>query len=223
MMLRVALVGVVAALGVSIPSQPSCEHWYDSVQAWANSLLAEWDTWSATDAAEPRLPGTANHIGCEECRLARMRLVVQANESLGKDAALVDGTGPKIGTQKKSSDGDLRVELSQPKTVSSKPFELTETAAALGPIAALVMSGTADLRAGGNASISRGNPATATEAESSEPADAAELVIGSDFCRLGNEAIAILAESEVSSEDGSDMPITQESFNCGFVLSSPRF
>ena len=70
MMLRVVLVGVVAALGVSIPSQPSCEHWYDSAQAWATSLLAEWDTWTAPDAAEPRLPGAANHMGCEECRLA---------------------------------------------------------------------------------------------------------------------------------------------------------
>ena len=49
MMLRLVLVGMVAALGVSIPSQPSCEHWYDSAQAWAMSLMAEWDTWEPSD------------------------------------------------------------------------------------------------------------------------------------------------------------------------------
>ncbi len=221
MMLRVVLVGVVAALGVSIPSQPSCEHWYDSVQAWATSLLAEWDTWAATDAAEPRLPGAANHIGCEECRLARMRLVAQANESLSRDAALVDGTGPNIGTQKKSSDGDVRVASSRPQTVSPKPFELTETAAAFGPIAALVLSGTPDLRRGGNASTSQGNQASVAALDLSEPAEAAESVMGSSFCRLGNEAIAILAEADVSSEDGSDMPITEGSLTCGFGAFEP--
>ena len=220
MMLRVVLVGVVAALGVSIPSQPSCEHWYDSAQAWATSLLAEWDTWAATDAAEPRLPGAANHIGCEECRLARMRLVAQANENLSKDAALVDAKGPKTGTEKKSTDGDMSVVPSQPKTVAAKPFELTEIAAAYGPFAALYLSGTPNLSAG-NASDSRGNQARVAGPELSEPAEAAELVISSDFCRLGNESIAVASESEEPSGDGSDLAITQESFICGFGEFEP--
>ena len=226
MMLRVVLVGVVAALGVSIPSQPSCEHWYDSAQSWATSLLAEWDTWTATDTAEPRLPGAANHLGCEECRLARMRLVAKANENLSKDTALVDGAGPKTGTQKKPSDSDQRVARSQPKTVSPRAFELTEAAAAFCPIAAIILNGTPDLHAG-SASTSRENQASVAGPELSEPAEAAELVIWSGFCRLGNEAISSAAESEsevlYSDEDGSDMPITQESFICGFSAFAPPF
>ena len=36
---------MVAALGVSIPSQPGCGHYFESAQAWATALLSEWDTW----------------------------------------------------------------------------------------------------------------------------------------------------------------------------------
>ncbi len=220
MMLRVVLVGVVAALGVSIPSQPSCEHWYDSAQAWATSLLAEWDTWVAIDAAEPRLPGAANHMGCEECRLARMRLVAKANENLSKDAALVDRESPKIGTEKRSVESDSKVAASQPKTIAALPFEPTQTAAAFGPIAALALHAMPD-RGQENSPISSGGEASVAGPELSEPADAAELVIWSDFCRLGNEAIAIAAESDESPEDGLDMPITEESFTCGFGAFEP--
>ena len=144
-----------------------------------------------------------------------MRLVAMANENLSKDAALVERKGPKIGTEKNPSESDTKVALSQPKAVSPKPFELTDTAAAFGPIAVLVLSGTPDLRAG-NASTSAGSQASVAGPELSEPAEAAELVILSDFCRLGNQAIAIAAESEVSSEDAMDMAITQEPFIWGF-------
>jgi hypothetical protein len=82
MMLRLVLVGVVAALGVSVPSQPSCTHWFESAQAWTTSLLAEWDSWEPSDNEGPRLVGTQNSIGCEECRLARMRLAAHTREGL---------------------------------------------------------------------------------------------------------------------------------------------
>ena len=52
MTLRLVLVGIVAALGVSIPSQPSSESWFRSAEAWATSILAEWDTWEPTDGEE---------------------------------------------------------------------------------------------------------------------------------------------------------------------------
>jgi hypothetical protein len=92
MMLRLVLVGVVAALGVSVPSQPSCEHWYESAQAWTTSLLAEWDTWEPKDEGVPRLVGTQNSIGCEECRLARMRLAANASDA-SKGTEKLEGLG----------------------------------------------------------------------------------------------------------------------------------
>ena len=93
MMLRLVLVGVVAALGVSVPSQPSCEHWFESAQAWTTSLLAEWDTWEPEVEDGPRLVGTPNAIGCEECRLARMRLLASAPETSKAEVIVAAGNG----------------------------------------------------------------------------------------------------------------------------------
>ncbi len=45
MMLRLALVGVVAALGVTLPTQTSCDNWLTASERWARSVLADWDTW----------------------------------------------------------------------------------------------------------------------------------------------------------------------------------
>jgi len=78
MMLRLVLVGMVAALGVSIPGKPSCEHWFDSAEAWATTLLAEWDTWEPTEGAGSTLLGMQDHQECEQCRLARMRVAANA-------------------------------------------------------------------------------------------------------------------------------------------------
>jgi hypothetical protein len=76
MMLRVVLVGVVAALGVTLPSQAHCDKWFDLAQDWASSVLADWDTWKPRDsdgnACRLDAGGAAE---CPECRLARARLV----------------------------------------------------------------------------------------------------------------------------------------------------
>ena len=78
MMLRLVLVGMVAALGVSIPGKPSCEHWFDSAEAWATTLLAEWDTWGADRgsgvyfAGDAGSQGNANSAGSPECESRRM-------------------------------------------------------------------------------------------------------------------------------------------------------
>ena len=45
MMLRLVLVGMVAALGVTIPSRPDGRGWLGSAERWAKSVLADWDTW----------------------------------------------------------------------------------------------------------------------------------------------------------------------------------
>src|ERR1017187_10534153 len=90
MMLRLALVGMVAALGVSIPSEPGSGSWFVSAEAWATSLLAEWDTWEPSDGDESGVVGTQGHIGCEECRLARLRLLANASgatSTVGRSAS----------------------------------------------------------------------------------------------------------------------------------------
>ncbi len=79
MMLRLALVGMVAALGVSVPSQPGSGSWFVSAEAWATSLLAEWDTWEPSDGDGSGVLATQGHIGCEECRLARLRILANAS------------------------------------------------------------------------------------------------------------------------------------------------
>jgi hypothetical protein len=85
MMLRLVLVGMVAALGVSIPSKPGPERWFDSAETWATSLLAAWDTWEPTDGDENLPAGKRDHLDCEECRLARIRLAANAMRAVAGD------------------------------------------------------------------------------------------------------------------------------------------
>ena len=85
MTLRLVLVGIVAALGVSIPSQPSGDHWFDSAETWATSLLAQWDTWEPADGDEADPAGKRDHFGCEECRLARLRVAASAMRAAAGD------------------------------------------------------------------------------------------------------------------------------------------
>jgi hypothetical protein len=85
MTLRLVLVGIVAALGVSIPSQPSSDHWFDSAESWASALLAEWDTWEPADDGGLLAAGKRDHLGCEECRLARLRVAASAMRAAAGD------------------------------------------------------------------------------------------------------------------------------------------
>jgi hypothetical protein len=85
MTLRLVLVGMVAALGVSIPSQPSSEHWFESAEAWATSLLAEWDTWEPTNGDGTGPAGKGDQLACEECRLARLRVASNAMRAAAGD------------------------------------------------------------------------------------------------------------------------------------------
>src|SRR5262245_29369184 len=93
MTLRLVLVGMVAALGVSIPSQPSSENWFDSAEAWATSLLAQWDSWEPAEDDGAIPAGKRDHLSCEECRLARLRLTTNALR-----AAQGDPPAPKADT-----------------------------------------------------------------------------------------------------------------------------
>jgi hypothetical protein len=55
MMLRLVLVGLVAALGVSLPSRRDGESWLESARIWASAQLADWDTWRPQGSDSCRL------------------------------------------------------------------------------------------------------------------------------------------------------------------------
>jgi len=74
MFLRLALVGMVAALGVTLPSQPKCEQWFDSAQNWASAVLADWDTWKPREGDDDCPVDARGRTDCPQCRLARARL-----------------------------------------------------------------------------------------------------------------------------------------------------
>src|SRR5271166_5434919 len=53
MTLRLVLVSLVAAMGLTIPSAPVIESWVASTQNWMNARFADWDT---------RNPQTAEYV-----------------------------------------------------------------------------------------------------------------------------------------------------------------
>ena len=55
MISRLVLVGMVAALGISLPSWPECESWFHSAREWASAQLADWDTWRPRETDSCRL------------------------------------------------------------------------------------------------------------------------------------------------------------------------
>jgi hypothetical protein len=67
MFARLVLVGLVAALGVTLPSRLECDRWMSSAQNWACRVLADWDTWKPRESDAYCLPpdrqSTASNTG----------------------------------------------------------------------------------------------------------------------------------------------------------------
>ena len=80
MMLRLGLVGIVAALGVTLPAQPACERWFDSVQSWASATLADWDTWKPGDDRSDYSRYARGKTDCLQCRLAQAKLAAKPQD-----------------------------------------------------------------------------------------------------------------------------------------------
>jgi hypothetical protein len=77
MMLRLVLVGIVAALGVTIPGGTNRGGWLVSAGRWANSVVVDRDTWRQdSSTGQARRSATTRH-GCEQCRLARAALALR--------------------------------------------------------------------------------------------------------------------------------------------------
>jgi hypothetical protein len=82
MFLRLVLVGMVATMGLTLPSRWGCEHWLNSAGSWASSSLAEWDTWSPNDVGGGSHGAPRRKTECPECRLARERVRLRAETTL---------------------------------------------------------------------------------------------------------------------------------------------
>jgi hypothetical protein len=82
MIMRLVLVGLVAALGVTLPSRPECERWMGSVQSWACGVLADWDTWKPCESDAYCLPSESHVTVSDLGRLARVqRLATESSKS----------------------------------------------------------------------------------------------------------------------------------------------
>ncbi len=216
MMLRLVLFGMVAALGVSIPAQPSCDHLYGSAQAWATSLLAEWDRWEpADDGAGLRLVGTQNPIACEECRLARMQLAVNIQETPTERALAADLKGATKEREAKPVPAD-----SKPET----PPAATTVATAVDPISvddALEFEIAYELsrkqdglepKATETAVPDSVSAAAETDATVADP----EMGIWCELYRAASAPVAATTGAEAAPAVHSQPPVSDHSFICGF-------
>jgi hypothetical protein len=87
MLLRLSLVGMVAALGVTLPSQAHSDKWLESAQTWANSVFAEWDTWQPPESFRSGcFFDSGDAAECPACRLARTRLAANERKSPAPDS-----------------------------------------------------------------------------------------------------------------------------------------
>jgi hypothetical protein len=130
MMLRLVLVGAVAVLGVTVPSQPMCEQWFASAQTWASSVLADWDNW--TPAASRWRSSTAESGArvCEHCRrLAEERLAADlrtapsaADEKPGSDT-VADSTANRESVGRADA---LPADVFAPAVVAFNPISVPE-------------------------------------------------------------------------------------------------
>jgi len=80
MITRLVLVGLVAALGVTLPSRPDSDRWMGSAQSWACRVLADWDTWKPRESDAYCLPSESHVTVSDRGRLARVQRI--AGETL---------------------------------------------------------------------------------------------------------------------------------------------
>ena len=90
MTLRLVLVSMVAALGLTIPSRVECKRFIGLAEARASSFLAGWDTWRPGDGVgHKKLSATATRE-CELCRQARLAAALRAQKQAAEVA--IDST-----------------------------------------------------------------------------------------------------------------------------------
>jgi hypothetical protein len=224
MTLRLVLVGIVAALGVSIPSQPSSEHWFESAEAWATSLLAEWDTWEPTDGDGSVPTGKRGHLDCEECRLAGLRLASNAiRAAAGNPPAPNSEPGTSATTITASSGDSMPTSASQVfvdwvkptvPTISVDPPTESNASVAFEPIRVTEPFDTGiayELNRSSEGLIDTSNTlpdlvAATTDSESALPAEAIELDMWGELYLIAAEPVEVAKPLIVQRSD--DEPVS---------------
>ena len=213
MMLRLVLVGMVAALGVSVPSQPSCEHWYRARRRRGRPPY--WRNGIAGSRLKPRvdLASSEDRIthGCEECRLARMRLAVNIEETKGADASVAQGNGTAKGPETKPLGAGPKTDTTAPKASSTSTLELIRVddsfEAGIAYELNRMSEGLDDQATGPSVS-----EALSTTCE----VPVAELGIWCELYRIAREPIAVTAADETSPAPRSEATASERSYICGF-------
>ncbi len=109
MMLRLVLVGMVAALGLTIPGGSNRGGWLVSAGRWGNSVLVDLDTWRPDNSSsQPRRVAATRHE-CEQCRLARAALALnKREEALSRVADSTKSTAVQTVTGSKKPTAESR-------------------------------------------------------------------------------------------------------------------
>jgi hypothetical protein len=130
MFLRLVLVGMVAAMGVTLPSRWGCQHWFDSAGVWASATLAEWDTWRPKDAAGRSHTYLRGKTECPECRLARERARSRAQDlrTAGRSVVTAAATGAIVIAAEPRAAGPPAVSApaAQRKRVAIEPIQVAQ-------------------------------------------------------------------------------------------------
>ena len=131
MLLRLTLVGMVAALGVTLPSQPKCEKWFGSAQTWARGVIADWDTWKPRKSENDRLASARGQTECPQCRVARARLAASLCKQVATAQTGVAGVSQPVSPTLKLAALNPPPRSSASENHESAPSESTVVAADL--------------------------------------------------------------------------------------------
>ncbi len=128
MMLRLVLVGIVAALGITLPSPTQCESWLGKAENWASSFLATHDRWRPSEFAPLSPQDVALAQECTQCRLAWLgapRHELSGTGERGAEAAKI-GTSAIAGVARTARRESLKPMPARPVGGLSIHFEAME-------------------------------------------------------------------------------------------------
>jgi hypothetical protein len=128
MMLRLALVGIVAALGVTLPSQNECDNWLINTEKCASSFFANWDTWRPRERIVQGGPDATPEHECEQCRLARLEFAREEVKEAGSTAIASAKIVPSVVVAIAENPADLPHDVSPAPVASPMPIAIEPVA-----------------------------------------------------------------------------------------------
>jgi hypothetical protein len=129
MISRLVLLGMVAALGVTLPSEQECARWFDAMRVWASAELADWDTWKPKDRdlGHGLVRPPRGRFACSESATRRGAVPDQRSPSNHSLARPQDRARLASGSAAAANPLPAKDLPSQPKRVSFEPIALDHT------------------------------------------------------------------------------------------------